>query len=157
MPRAVNASVLPGVRFPYVYFLDRGGRGQTLPRCPSGSPRPVKRKAPCRYQLPRAGFPVCCSCAGYFLFFKSIRCPAAGSIISKRPARIKRGRSRHKDSLRVFNTLGFFDSPQTLYFQCLQQSALDKKSLRLDKKSLRLDKKSLRNGQKVAAEILKQE
>ena len=141
-------------------FPAGGGRGQTGCR-PSGSLRPLsagKEESPLRV-------PAAARCAVPALvllqrlpvprifIFKSIRCPAAGSIINKRPARIKRGRLRNTDSFRVFYTLTFLDSLQSLYLQCLRGSPLDKKSLRLDKKSLRLDKKSLRNGQKVAAEL----
>ena len=149
---AVKASVLPGVRFPYVYFSAGGGKGCRVPpvriaaasaACKEESPLPVPAAAalvaPC---LPAA--------APRFFIFKSIRCPAAGLIISKRPARIKRGRLRDKDSLRVFNTLAFLDSPQTFYFQRLQQSACIKKSLERIKKSLERIKKSLGAYQKVA-------
>ena len=124
-------------------FPAGGGRGQTGCR-PSGSLRPLsagKEESPLRV-------PAAARCAVPALvllqrlpvprifIFKSIRCPAAGSIINKRPARIKRGRLRNKDSFKVFYTLTFLDSLQAIVFQCLQQSACIKKSLQRIKKSL---------------------
>ena len=88
-------------------FPAGGGRGQTGCR-PSGSLRPLsagKEESP----LPVPAAARCAVPALVLLqrlpvprifIFKSIRCPAAGSIINKRPARIKRGRLRVKDSLK---------------------------------------------------------
>ena len=117
--------------------------------CKEESPLPVPA-APRWLPLSAAAAP------GIFYSLKVSVAPLPGSIINKRPARIKRGRLRDTDSLRVFYTLTFFDSLQTLYFQCLQQSACIKMSLQRIKMSLQRIKMSLRVYQNVTAEIFKQ-